>query len=305
VPRFVKLRRTERCHDLDISAAKAGRRLPAMTGKALFRRLAAERRHGDVPGNGEGDSRPHRQCPCSTPGRVVPLQPQPSLPLLLTSVSAIPFVLPAPVPAADHHGRPYFFQKYCWFRAPAAAYPDGLTQALVREFLDYDFKTGALTWRWRDRKHFPVGRNGDRHWKSFNARFAGKPAFTSLSNGYHNGAINYVSCLAHRIIWLLVTGHLPLDQLDHEDHDRGNNRWANLSESNNPKNGKNTSLHKNNTSGYHGVKETDNGRYTVRINSNYEVLCLGTHDTFDEAVSVRQAAEREHGFHKNHGKPKS
>jgi hypothetical protein len=25
-----------------------------MTGKALFRRLAAERRHGDVPGNGEG-----------------------------------------------------------------------------------------------------------------------------------------------------------------------------------------------------------------------------------------------------------
>jgi hypothetical protein len=33
---------------------RSSRRLPAMTGKALFRRVAAERRHGDLPGNGEG-----------------------------------------------------------------------------------------------------------------------------------------------------------------------------------------------------------------------------------------------------------
>jgi hypothetical protein len=53
--------------DLPPSGIDRGRRLPtpvespvasAMTGKALFHGLAAERRHGDVPGNGDGGITP-------------------------------------------------------------------------------------------------------------------------------------------------------------------------------------------------------------------------------------------------------
>jgi hypothetical protein len=48
---------------------------PAMTGKALFRRLAAERRHGDVPGNGEGGIAASNFDPLERRVRTVALAP--------------------------------------------------------------------------------------------------------------------------------------------------------------------------------------------------------------------------------------
>jgi hypothetical protein len=54
-----------------------------------------------------------------------------------------------------------------------------LTQAIVRELLDYSPETGALLWCERDRRWF----GSDRIWKTWNARFAGQPAGT-LSGDY-------------------------------------------------------------------------------------------------------------------------
>jgi hypothetical protein len=52
-----------------------------------------------------------------------------------------------------------------------------INQAIVRELLDCDPLSGALTWRYHDRKWF----TSDRSWNIFNAKLAGKPAIVILT----------------------------------------------------------------------------------------------------------------------------
>jgi HNH endonuclease len=201
-------------------------------------------------------------------------------------------------------GTPYpTFPEWC---TQEVSRRDGnLTQEIVRELLDYDPLTGALTWKRRDRKWF----RSDRHWTNWNSKFAGKPALNAVhgKKGYLHGGIFYRLYKAHHVIFFWMTGRWPDPQVDHENHDTADNKWSNIVEATNHDNSKNQSLFRTNKSGHTGVSKVRN-RWRAKIGVNRAITAsdihLGYFDAFDEACAARKAAERKYGFHPNHGKPK-
>jgi HNH endonuclease len=186
----------------------------------------------------------------------------------------------------------------CWYGPPAEYAKGALDQKTVRELLDYDPVTGGLTWRWRDRRWF----ESDRIWKAWNTRYAGKPAFTALNSGHLHGAIFDKLYLAHRVIFLYMTGSWSDPEVDHDNHDRADNRWTNLIEATTQQNSRNRTLNKNNTNGRIGVRwREDKGKFQAEIKVDYHTLHLGYSETFEAACNARADAERKYGFHEHHG----
>jgi hypothetical protein len=125
----------------------------------------------------------------------------------------------------------------------------------------------------------------------------GDEAGSVSRGGYRIVIIGRRSFKVHRIVWKMMTGYDPTDQIDHADGDRANNRWSNLREATNGQNRHNTKLARNNRSGVKGV--CWDGRRNVwvaYIGSGKKQTRLGRFKSFDEAVEVRQRAAAEtHG----------
>jgi hypothetical protein len=169
----------------------------------------------------------------------------------------------------------------------------------LRECVDYDAETGALTWRARPPAHFA---NSARH-KAFVSQYAGKPAFASKDgNGYLNGSLAGVSGIkAHRVIWKLVHGVDPF-HIDHANGDKTDNRLCNLRNVDQSENAKNKRLLRNNTSGHMGVRFSRDRRWLASIKIDRRDHHLGSYATKSEAILARKAAEARLGFHPNHGR---
>lgn len=106
------------------------------------------------------------------------------------------------------------------------------TPEQLRQLLRYEPETGKMFWRERspdciDAADDFVRRKICRNW---NARLAGKEAFTSLKDGYRVGAIGNRPFRAHRVIWAIAYGEWPGGEIDHIDCNRTNNRISNLRE---------------------------------------------------------------------------
>jgi hypothetical protein len=175
-----------------------------------------------------------------------------------------------------------------------------LTPRIVREFLNYNPKTGALTWKPRDKKWFK-----DEHCqKVWNVQNANKPAFTTTAaDGRRSGRIFNKGYLAHRVIWLWMTGCWPDPEVDHKNHDAGDNRWENLHEVNHVKNLRNQTLSRANTTGHCGVVWYKRGQtYQAQIKVDQQLIYLGRFVAIEDAISARQAAEMHYGFSPSHGK---
>lgn len=157
-----------------------------------------------------------------------------------------------------------------------------VTAEEARQMLSYEPETGLLRWKVeRYRKH------------------AGDIAGCShtCKNGYRRVtiSINYKRYLAHRIIWLIVKGVWPENEIDHEDNDGVNNRWKNLREATHDQNGKNLKLKKNNKTGVSGVSWCAKRQmYRVRVNADYKEIFLGYFDSVETAKNARNIAVQEH-----------
>lgn len=174
-----------------------------------------------------------------------------------------------------------------------------LTQATVHELLLYDPFTGSLTWRARKRKWF----NTNLTCKLWNARNAGQSAgHLNKHRGHRYVRIFGHSYLAHRIIWLWMTGRWPYPETDHRNRNKADNRWRNLREATRIENGRNLSISRRNKTGAVGVSQLPNGRYQARIKVEHESINLGCFILKDDAIKARRAANRRHGYSRGHGK---
>lgn len=178
------------------------------------------------------------------------------------------------------------------------------TPAELHKMLRYEPETGNLYWRERTPDMFePSTWCAQRKCKTWNARFSGKPAGYINVHGYIMVSVNYVDLLAHRIIWVMVHGKEPADEVDHIDGARANNREENLRDTSHSGNQRNKAIMKNNTSGCHGVHySTTEQKWKAAINHNGKKKTLGRFNCITAAIIARKTAEVEYGYHANHGK---
>lgn len=169
---------------------------------------------------------------------------------------------------------------------------------LVRKFMDFDPRTGLLTWLPRAEVYFT---SPGQH-KNWNARYPGNEALSSIYKGYKHGHILKMPFLAHRVAWAHYYGEWPNSLLDHINGQRHDNRIANLRVVNKIENARNAKMNANNTSGATGVSFRGNA-WIARISDGRKLIQLGTFATIEEAVAARQAAERSLQYHENHGRP--
>lgn len=170
-----------------------------------------------------------------------------------------------------------------------------ITQEYLKELLSYDIDTGVFTWLPRNLL------TSQEAWcvASWNTKHAGKIAGSVTGRGYIDLRIFYKSYRAHRLAWLYVYGEFPKLGIDHIDGDFVNNRISNLRDVSQAENNKNAKRPKSNTSGVSGVsfeKHTNKWRAYIAGKS------IGRYSDMAAAILARNKAEKEFGFHKNHGR---
>ena len=174
-----------------------------------------------------------------------------------------------------------------------------ISQQELQERLNYDPKSGLLTWKVRPESTFA----NKQAWLTWNKRFSNKPAFTSVNGqGYRSGKINDVKLLAARVIFKLMTDTEP-EMIDHIDGNRTNNSWVNLRSVSAAENQRNMKKFTTNKSGVTGVSwESARNKWRVSIGRNSKSINLGYFDCINDAISARKLAETEFDFHPNHGR---
>lgn len=165
----------------------------------------------------------------------------------------------------------------------------------IRERFAYDPASGVLSWRAIDAGNDPKKR-------TWNTRYADKPAGGVTTFGYLKLKLGDRHYQVHRLVWLWNAGEWPSHFIDHIDHDRQNNRIENLRLVTHIQNCRNAVLPKSNTSGACGVRwRAREKKWHAYIYVDRKTLHLGFFPERENAVAARKSAERQHGFHENHG----
>lgn len=144
--------------------------------------------------------------------------------------------------------------------------------------LSYDADTGVFTWRTRTNQ-IKVG------------DVAG-----SIDRGhkYRRIKINERLYLAHRLAWFYIHGNWPINQIDHINRDRSNNRIANLREATAGENMRNKPAYKNSKTGIKGVNwHKQHRKYIVSIQVNGKPRHVGLFHDINEAARARDVAAQE------------
>lgn len=171
---------------------------------------------------------------------------------------------------------------------------------LLRQLLRCDPVSGRIFWLTRPREMF----TSDRTFGMWNARYAGTEAFTAKNgSGYKNGSINGKNYQAHRVIWAMHHGSWPVNEIDHINGIRDDNRIVNLRDVSQGENQRNARRRIDNESGHCGVswrKESRRWRAEIRLNGKQKNL--GYFTDIDDAIAARKAAEIKNGYTERHGR---
>jgi hypothetical protein len=167
-------------------------------------------------------------------------------------------------------------------------YDSNFSQLLLQH-ISYD-ESSSTYLRWIKRTGFKIS--------------VGDEAFTATSaNGYKTGRFLGEQLYAHRVVWFIVFGEWPRNQIDHLDGNRCNNRKENLRSVTQSVNSKNMRMLKTNSSGFTGVHYCNKDRrfyagYCVN-NKRINVPCDG--GLLDAVASLMQARRRNGVFTDRHG----
>ncbi len=164
-------------------------------------------------------------------------------------------------------------------------YLHDLTADFVRSILLYDPLTGIFTWK--HRPEYP---------QNWNTRYVGKKA-GRISAGYIGISIAKKRYKASRLAWLYMTGQWPVDEVDHKDLNRSNDKWDNLRAATSSQNKKNLGMRSDNTSGIKGVSwDKSRSKWLAMAMKDGRQINLGRYDRRDDAITAyKKHAEENYG----------
>lgn len=169
----------------------------------------------------------------------------------------------------------------------------------LRQLLTYDPATGKMYWMERGPEWFSDHSTQTALAQSaaWNGRNAGREAFTaSDGKGYYQGQVDGYHTMAHRVVWAWLYDEWP-DCIDHIDGDGRNNRQVNLRSVTRTENSRNVARRFDKPMGVRFHK----GSWEAYISVGGRAKYLGVYRNAEDAIAARRAAERELGFHPNHG----
>ena len=153
---------------------------------------------------------------------------------------------------------------------------------LAKALFVYNPISGSLTWRLTTNSF----RAGDEA-----GTISGADGYTS----YINVSVFGERYKAHRIVWLIQTGHWPDKYIDHIDGNGLNNKWSNLREATPSQNSINQKVRSDSASGHKGISyDKRRNMWYAYIDADGRRKHLGRHATFEDAVDVRQKAEKKY-----------
>jgi hypothetical protein len=153
-----------------------------------------------------------------------------------------------------------------------------LTQARLRELLDYDPETGVFTWRATGKGRPAIG---------------SQAGATDKGHGYRSICVEYGRHYAHRLAFLYVTGEWPQGMVDHINGRRDDNRWCNLRDASRLVNQQNMRRAvAGSASGLLGAHKK-RGKWSSQIKVRGVLVKLGIFETADQAHAAYLAAKRQ------------
>lgn len=148
--------------------------------------------------------------------------------------------------------------------------------------LEYNSQTGAFVWKVNKKGHVKCGDN----------------AGSIHTRGYVTIVLNGKCYLAHRLALIISGVDLKqIDQVDHINGNRSDNRLSNLRIANHAQNCQNSKLRKDNQSGIKGVSyRKDRNKWRARIRKDGKQILIGEFKTAEQAqVAYCEAAKKYFG----------